>query len=142
MEILKKGFTVNYDVQEMGLIKPGGSGVMENGRPYTASVKIKTSNIIQDEDEELGLVDKEELIEFKVVCESNAEATEMNKLFRTLKENGVVVHFDGALPKKYQNSEYLQVTVLNTATSLMQKYHDLMKIENVNKEKEIKTPVK
>jgi predicted transcriptional regulator len=129
MEITKKGFTINYDIQEMGLIKPGGSGTMENGFNYPASVKIKSSNIIQDEDEELGLVDKEELIEFKIVCESNVQANEINKMFRTLKQNGVVVHFDGSLPKKYQNSEYLQVTVLNTAQQLMEKYHKDMKQE-------------
>lgn len=145
MEILKKGFTINYDVQQMELIKVGGSGQLENGFKYSATVKIRVSNLFQDEDEELGLVDKEELIEFKIICDSNVQAGEMNKLFRNLKANGVVVHFDGGLPKKYPNSEYAQVTVLNTATSLMQKYHDLMKIENEtekNINKDIKTPPK
>ena len=80
MTILKRGFTVNYDLQEMGLIKPGGHGVIEStGYAYKASLKIKTSNIIQEENEELGLVDKEELIEFKIPCESNVEATELIK---------------------------------------------------------------
>jgi hypothetical protein len=132
MEILKRGFIVKYDVLEMGLIKPGGSGVIEStGYAYKASLKIKTSNIIQEENEELGLVDKEELIEFKIPCESNVEATELNKMFRILKANGVVVSFDGALPKYSDKSEYLQVTVLSSGTDLMKKYHDLM---NVNKE--------
>lgn len=146
MEILKRGFIVKYDVLEMGLIKPGGQGVIEStGYAYKASLKIKTSNIIQEENEELGLVDKEELIEFKIPCESNVEATELNKMFRVLKANGVVVSFDGALPKYSDKSEYLQVTVLSSGTDLMKKYHDLM---NVNKEKEIdlnkdtKTPAK
>ena len=130
MEILKKGFTINYDVQEMGLIKVGGSGEMDNGFKYSASVKIRASNLFQELDEELGLVDKEELIEFKIVCDSNAEASEINKLFRALKQNGVVVQFDGGLPRKYQNSEYAQVNVLQNATTLIKKYHDLMKIEN------------
>ncbi len=131
MTILKRGFTVNYDLQEMGLIKPGGHGVIEStGYVYKASLKIKTSNIIQEENEELGLVDKEELIEFKIPCETNVEATELNKMFRVLKANGVVVSFDGSLPKYSDKSEYLQVTVLSSATDLMKKYHDLMKVEN------------
>ena len=129
MEILKKGFTINYDIQEMGLIKVGGSGELDNGFKYSASVKIRVSNLFQEEDEELGLVDKEELLEFKIVCDSNVQAGEINKLFRNLKQHGVIVHFDGGLPKKYANSEYSQVTVLNSATDLMKKYHDLMKIE-------------
>ena len=131
MTILKRGFTVNYDLQEMGLIKPGGHGVIEStGYVYKASLKIKTSNIIQEENEELGLVDKEELIEFKIPCETNVEATELNKMFRVLKANGVVVSFDGSLPKYSDKSEYLQVTVLSSATDLMKKYHDLMKTKN------------
>jgi len=130
MEILKKGFTINYDVQEMGLIKVGGSGELENGFKYPASVKVRCSNLFQEEDEELGLVDKEDLIEFKIVCESNVQAGEINKLFRTLKTNGVIVSFDGGLPKKYANSEYSQVTVLSSAIDLMKKYHDLMKPKN------------
>jgi len=130
MEILKKGFTINYDVQEMGLIKVGGSGELENGFKYPASVKVRCSNLFQEEDEELGLVDKEDLIEFKIVCESNIQAGEINKLFRTLKTNGVIVSFDGGLPKKYANSEYSQVTVLSSAIDLMKKYHDLMKPKN------------
>ena len=120
----------------MGLIKVGGSGEMDNGFKYSASVKIRASNLFQELDEELGLVDKEELIEFKIVCDSNAEASEINKLFRALKQNGVVVQFDGGLPRKYQNSEYAQVNVLQNATTLIKKYHDLMKIEN----KELKKP--
>lgn len=130
MEILKKGFTINYDIQEMGLIKVGGSGEMDNGFKYPASVKIRCSNLFQEEDEELGLIDKEDLIEFKIICDSNAQAGEINKLFRSLKANGVIVQFDGSIPKKYQNSEYSQVTVLSSSTQLMQKYHDLMKPKN------------
>lgn len=137
MEILRKGFTINYDVQEMGLIKVGGSGELESGFKYPASVKIRCSNLFQDEDEELGLVDKEDLIEFKIVCESNVQAGEINTLFRNLKANGVIVTFDGSLPKKYSNSEYSQVTVLQTATQLMQKYHSVMKPTNpTNTEKQ------
>jgi hypothetical protein len=142
MEILKKGFTVNYEVQEMGLIKPGGHGVIEaTGYAYKASLKIKTQNIIQVEHEELGLIDKEELLEFRIICETNQEATELNKLFRALKANGVVVSFDGELPKYSDKSEYLQVTVLSNATQLMKKYHHLMGLKNETNleiEKELK----
>lgn len=133
MQILKEGFTVKYDVLELGLIKPGGKGDY-NGNPYKASLKIKTSNIIQDENEEMGLVDKEELVEFIIRCDENKTASELGKMFRELKSNGVVVEFKGSLPKYSDNSEYLKVTVFDTPENLMKKYHDLMKPNDIKKE--------
>jgi hypothetical protein len=98
----------------MGLIKPSGHGVIEStGYVYKASLKIKTQNVIQVEDEEVGLQDKEELIEFKIPCETNAEAAELGVMFRALKNNGVVVSFDGELPRFSKTSEYLGVTVFS-----------------------------
>jgi hypothetical protein len=129
MEYIKKGFTLNYDLQELGLIKPGGHGDY-NGKPYKASLKIKTSNIIQQEHEEMGLVDKEELLEFIIRCETNLEASELGKMFRILKSNGVVVHFSGSLPKYSDKSEYLKVDVLSTPEQLMKKYNDLLKVND------------
>ena len=72
-------------------------------------------------------VTKEELVEFRIPCESNAQAAELNKLFRNLKDNGVVINLDGNLPNKNENSEFLKVTVLNTPQQLMEKYHSAMK---------------
>lgn len=126
MEIIEKGFVVNYDVNKMGLIKVGGSGEYQ-GRPYSASLKIRCSNLTRETNDELGEVDKEELIEFKIPCDSNSEAGELNKLFRSLKSNGIVFSLSGTLPIKSDNSEFLKVTVLNTAQSLIQKYHKDMK---------------
>ena len=127
MEIIEKGFVVNYEVQKMGLIKAGGAGNYE-GNTYSASIKIRSSNLIRDIKEEFGEVDKEELVEFRIPCESNAQVAELNKMFRILKDNGVVIHFDGNLPNKNENSEFLKVTVLNTPQQLMEKYHkDMIK---------------
>lgn len=126
MEIIEKGFVVNYETQKMGLIKVGGAGDYE-GRPYTASLKIRCSNLTRESDEELGEVDKEELVEFRIPCETNSEAGELNKLFRNLKSSGVVVNFSGTLPMKSNNSEFLKVTVLDSSKNLMQKYHKDMK---------------
>lgn len=129
MEIIKQGFKLNYSLNEMSVIKPGGHGVIEStGFEYKASLKIKTQNIVQIIDDELGQIDKEELIEFKIPCDSNTDAVELNKLFRSLKMNGVVVNLDGSLPKFRDKSEYMEVVVHNTPQQLMQKYHDLMSI--------------
>jgi hypothetical protein len=114
--------TYCFSCNQINLIKLVGSGFIEAGYDYKACLKIKTSIILQD---------KEELIEFKIPCETNVEASELNKMFRVLIANGVVVTFDGSLPKYSDKSEYLQVTVLSSATDLMKKYHDLMKQKNV-----------
>jgi len=126
MEIIEKGFIVNYEVQNMGLLKAGGSGEFD-GRPYNASLKIRCSNLVRDIDDILGEVDKEELIEFRIICDNNEEAGELNKLFRALKANGVIVNFSGGLPIKSNNSDFMKVTVLSNAKSLIQKYHKDMK---------------
>lgn len=122
MEIVEKGFVVNYEIQKMGLIKVGGSGEYQ-GRAYSASLKIRCSNLTRENDNELGEIDKEELVEFKIPCDSNTEAGELNKLFRSLKLSGVIINFNGVLPMKNDNSEFLKVTVLDSPKNLMQKYH-------------------
>lgn len=127
MEYIKQGFKLNYSLNEMSVIKPGGSGVIEStGYAYSASLKIKSQNIVQIQDPELGELDKEELLEFKIPCDTNVQAAELNKLFRALKQNGVVVQLDGSLPKFREKSEYMEVIVHHTPQLLMQKYHDLM----------------
>lgn len=127
MEYIKQGFKLNYSLNEMSAIKPGAAGVIkETGYEYAASLKIKSHNIVQIATDELGLIDKEELLEFKIICQSNVEAAELNKLFRGLKNNGVIVELSGTLPKYRDNSDYLEVIVAHTPTQLMQKYHDLM----------------
>lgn len=127
MEFIKQGFKLNYSLNEMSVIKPGKNGVIkETGYAYGASLKIKTQNLIQFIDHELGEIDKEELLEFKILCDTDADAIELNKLFRVLKNNGVVVSLDGSLPKYRDNSDYLEVTVYQTPLQLMQKYHDHM----------------
>ena len=127
MEYIKQGFKLNYSLNEMSAIKPGAAGfIKETGYEYAASLKIKSQNIVQIVTDELGEVDKEELIEFKIICASNVEAAELNKLFRGLKNNGVIVELLGSLPKYRENSDYLEVIVAHTPTQLIQKYHDLM----------------
>jgi hypothetical protein len=127
MSIKEKGFDVSYEVQKMGLIKVGGSGKMDNGFEYTASLKVRTSNLLSEYDDELGDVDKEELIEFKIPCESNVQAGELNRLFRDLKHHGVVIPFNGGLPRKYQNTEYSTVTVTDKVEDIFAKFKDMKK---------------
>lgn len=69
---------------QINQIKLSGSGVIEaTGYAYKASVKIKTSIITEH---------KEELLEFIIPCDSNAEAAELGVMFRVLKNNILVFY--------------------------------------------------
>lgn len=122
MEIIKKGFTLKYEILDMNMIKVTKKGSNKDF-DWNDSITIRTSNVFQDEDEELGFIDKEEIIEFKFPCENLTQVSELNLLFRTLKKAGVVIQVDGFLPRKIENNPILQVTVTDTPLELMQRYH-------------------
>lgn len=95
---------------------------------WNDSLTIRTSNVFQVEDDELGFVDKEEIVEFKFPCESLTQISELNLLFRSLKKAGIVIQVEGFLPRRIENNPILQVTVIDTPLELMQKYNkDLTK---------------
>jgi hypothetical protein len=123
--LIEKGFDVAYEVQKIGLIKVGGNGKMDNGFEYPASVKVRTQNLLREHDEDLGEVDKEELLEFKIPCDSNTQAGELNRVLRDIKHNGIVIPFNGGLPKKYQNTEYSTVTVTDNAKDILEKFRNM-----------------
>ncbi|MGJ0312528.1 hypothetical protein [Aliarcobacter cryaerophilus] len=127
MEIIKKGFTLKYEILDINMIKVTKAGKNSNFE-WNDSLTIRTSNVFQVEDEELGFVDKEEIVEFKFPCESLTQISELNLLFRSLKKAGIVIQVEGFLPRRIENNPILQVTVIDTPLELIQKYNkDLTK---------------
>ncbi len=127
MEIIKKGFTLKYEILDINMIKVTKAGKNSNFE-WNDSLTIRTSNVFQVEDEELGFVDKEEIVEFKFPCESLTQISELNLLFRSLKKAGIVIQVEGFLPRTIENNPILQVTVIDTPLELMHKYNkDLTK---------------
>ena len=127
MEIIKKGFSLKYEILDINMIKVTKAGKNSNFE-WNDSLTIRTSNVFQVEDEELGFVDKEEIVEFKFPCESLTQISELNLLFRSLKKAGIVIQVEGFLPRKIENNPILQVTVIDTPLELIQKYNkDLTK---------------
>ncbi|MCT7513885.1 hypothetical protein [Aliarcobacter cryaerophilus] len=121
MEIIKKGFTLKYEILDINMIKVTKAGKNSNFE-WNDSLTIRTSNVFQVEDEELGFVDKEEIVEFKFPCESLTQISELNLLFRSLKKAGIVIQVEGFLPRRIENNPILQVTVIDTPLELIQKY--------------------
>lgn len=127
MEIIKKGFALKYEILDINMIKVTKAGKNSNFE-WNDSLTIRTSNVFQVEDEELGFVDKEEIIEFKFPCENLTQISELNLLFRSLKKAGIVIQVEGFLPRRIENNPILQVTVTDTPLELIQKYNkDLTK---------------
>lgn len=127
MEIIKKGFALKYEILDINMIKVTKAGKNSNFE-WNDSLTIRTSNVFQVEDEELGFVDKEEIVEFKFPCESLTQISELNLLFRSLKKAGIVIQVEGFLPRRIENNPILQVTVTDTPLELIQKYNkDLTK---------------
>lgn len=121
MEIIKKGFALKYEILDINMIKVTKAGKNSNFE-WNDSLTIRTSNVFQVEDEELGFVDKEEIVEFKFPCESLTQISELNLLFRSLKKAGIVIQVEGFLPRRIENNPILQVTIIDTPLELMQKY--------------------
>ncbi len=121
MEIIKKGFALKYEILDINMIKVTKAGKNSNFE-WNDSLTIRTSNVFQVEDEELGFVDKEEIVEFKFPCESLTQISELNLLFRSLKKAGIVIQVEGFLPRRIENNPILQVTVIDTPLELIQKY--------------------
>ncbi|MGJ0363042.1 hypothetical protein NG776_09280 [Aliarcobacter cryaerophilus] len=121
MEIIKKGFALKYEILDINMIKVTKAGKNSNFE-WNDSLTIRTSNVFQVEDEELGFVDKEEIIEFKFPCENLTQISELNLLFRSLKKAGIVIQVEGFLPRRIENNPILQVTVTDTPLELIQKY--------------------
>ncbi len=109
------------------MLKVSGSGEFE-GNPYKASLKFKTTNIyLIDNDDVLGSTEKEEEMEFKIICKDNVEAGDLNKLFTSLKNNGVVLEFNGTIPSKFNSNSPFSSVILNGAEYFIKKYHKDMK---------------
>lgn len=125
MALVEKGYGLTYEAHRMGLIKVGKAGTLENGNAYKASVKVKCTNLNNEYDEELGDVEREDIIEFKIPCESNVQAGELNRLLRVVKASGVVIPLNGDLPRRYEGNPVATVTVTDSAKDLIEKFKNI-----------------
>jgi hypothetical protein len=133
--VISQGFVTKYDVNKVGTIKPGGSGSM-NGNAYKASVKFRSQNIVERMDDRVGLKEVETNIEFKITCDSEAQASLVSEAVRKLREGGVVFTVPGDLPITYQNGQKLDVatvTSFDNGAEFLKKYESITKIKEASK---------
>jgi len=114
MQIVRTGFNLKYEIVDISSIKPGGEGNF-NGVPYKASVKFRATNIIQKEDKNVGLQEIETIVEFKVPCESNKEATMVSELLRKARAAKKPIYIKADIPKKQSEADIYSVISLDSA---------------------------
>lgn len=122
----KKGFNLSYELVDFSSIRVTKKGKNEQFE-WGDSLTFRASNVYTVEDEEVGMVDKEEILEFKIPCQNLSESAELNKVIRLLQANGVVLNLNGFLPRKIDGNPILQVTITDTPESIFQKYHEPLK---------------
>lgn len=132
MSVISQGFSTNYAIHKVGTIKPGGSGSM-NGKPFNASVKFRSQNIVEREDKQVGLKEVETNMEFKIPCQSDTEASLVAQSVRKLRDTGVVFTISGDLPITYQNGQKMDiatVTSFESGSEFLKKFESITKIKS------------
>ena len=117
-QLIETGFRTEYAVDHIRSIKVTPSGDM-NGNKYGGSVKLKSVNVSQEDDEEYGLIEKETIVEFKIPCEDN-ELKKFNAFLRDLQKQKKPLVITGTLPRDAGKDSYT-VTSYENAAVLMSK---------------------
>ncbi|NOQ32178.1 MAG: hypothetical protein GQ570_13770 [Helicobacteraceae bacterium] len=77
-KLLKHGFNLEIEVLQPTTIQGGGSGEV-NGNSYSHSCKFRSSNILAYNDPQLGVIEKETIIEIRIVCANDEEVRAINE---------------------------------------------------------------
>lgn len=97
MSQIESGFLTSYQVKHIRSIKGVNSGEFQ-GNAYKASVQLKTVNVDQVDDEEMGLVERENILVIKVPCE-DSQIKEFNLWLREQQKQNKVITVYGSLPR-------------------------------------------
>ena len=122
--VIEKGYEVNYTIENIRSVKPQRGGEVE-GNKYGASLKFKSINIEEVEDDDLGLVDKEVILEFKIPCEEK-DLKVVNNVFRELQKSKMKFNINGSLPRQSGKDTY-------TATSYENGMEIVARLKNIIK---------
>lgn len=105
MSVISQGFRTMYEILEMGTIKPGASGKMDNGNAYKASVKFRSKNVVDRMNEKVGLQEIETTLEYVIPCETEEEAILVSEALRKLRSLKLPFYINGDLPVKYDRQD-------------------------------------
>lgn len=117
MQIIQQGFSIKNEVLEISSIKPGDAGTI-NGIDYSASVKFRSINVIEDEFEDT-FKETEEIIEYKIPCMSSKEASQITDILRKLRVAKTPVYINTVIPKLHNGAQIYQATSIDNAEQFM-----------------------
>lgn len=104
MQIIKHGFNIKSEVLDISSIKPGNSGELPSGLVYSASVKFRSTNVIEDKFEDT-FKEVEEIIEYQVPCSSSKQASQVTDVLRKLRATKTPIYINTSIPKKYEGGQ-------------------------------------
>ncbi len=108
-QVISQGFRTMYEILEVGTIKPGKSGQMENGAKYKANLKFRASNVIQREDAVVGLQEVDVTVEYRILCDSEEESIKVAEVVRNYRNSKTPFYISGDLPKKGKDADVFKV---------------------------------
>jgi len=115
-QLIETGFKTLYTVEKIRSIKVTPAGDY-NGKGYDASVKVKSINIIQEDDEKYGLIEKENIMEFKIPC-ADKDLKKFNVFLRDLQKANKPLELSASIPRDAGKDSYT-VTSYVTAAEIM-----------------------
>lgn len=111
-QVISQGFRTMYEILEVATIKPGGSGTLTNGNPYSASVKIRSRNVVERMDKRVGVQEVETALEFKILCNSEDQVALVCEAIRKLRSNKSPFYISGDLPQTHQQGQKMDVATV------------------------------
>ena len=121
MKIIDKGFTTIYNVEKISVITPKRSFEME-GKKYPASIELRASNLIENDDAELGAVVTEQILIIKFDAKEE-KLRELNTFFTLLQRQSKVIRIKGELARVGSKGVYTAKSVL-TASEFMKAFQE------------------
>jgi len=98
MQVISEGFIVKYEIHKIDAIKPSAGGSF-NGSAYSPSANFRTTTSYQVQDPELGVIEKEEILDIKVRCETTKEAVQICEVLRKHRAEKQPVYINGLIAK-------------------------------------------
>jgi len=118
MQVISEGFKVGYDFAKISSIGVRPAGEM-NGTPYPDAVRFVASLAYEYEDENDGILEKEQKLTVTLPCDSHDDMITVKDKIRELRENGVVVHVNGPIASSNDGSNF-KFTAFDSATQFLE----------------------
>lgn len=128
--VISQGFRISFEILQPTRIKPGGAGKMDNGQPYSASVKFLGRNVEERMNNDVGLQEVEETIEFIIPCETNDQAALVSEALRKIRDLKSPFYIFGPLPRKYDKNEFPFTKSFDNGTEFLKKVESITKIKS------------